>query len=287
MLKKSFYVERSLVYIFLVIVSIVNLGPILWIAISSLKGPIDVLATPPLFYGFKVLTENYLRLFLEGYPHPSYMVPVLIPNIINSVGAALGGTFLGILIGIPAAYSLGRFKTKATRNAGIWVLSTRIFPPIALVIPLYVMLKFFGLLDNLFGLILIYALMNMPFIVWMLKGFIEEIPEDLEESAMVDGCSRPSALIRIVLPLIAPGIAATAIFCFILNWNELLFALSMTYRDAKTLPVVSTFLASGWGIAWEQMCAIAIVGIGPILIFTAIVQKYIIRGLALGAVKGK
>lgn len=285
--KTRFYLERCFIYVILIIASVVNLLPILWTAINSFKGPIDVLATPPLFYGFETFPENYLRLFFEGYPHPTYMVPIFTPSLVNSIVAALGGTFLGILIGFPAAYALGRFKTRATKNAGIWILSARAFPPIALLIPLYIMLKFIGLLDNLLGLILIYTLTNMPFVVWMLKGFIEELPEDLEESAMIDGCSRESALRRVVLPLIAPGIAATAIFCFILNWNELLFALSVTYRDAKTFPVITTFLASHWGIAWEQMCAITMVGIIPIFIFTAIVQKYIIRGLALGGVRGK
>jgi multiple sugar transport system permease protein len=287
MKKISYYAERLLIYIFLITVSGINLIPLVWTAINSLKNAIQILAIPPLFYGFEVTYANYLRLFLGYPPHPNYAVPILTPSIINSVLAAAGGTFLGILIGLPAAYSIARFKTTANRNIGIWVLSTRTFPPIALVIPLYVMLKFFQLLDNLLGLVFIYALTSLPFVVWMLKGFVEELPEDLEESAMVDGCSRESAIGRIVLPLVAPGIAATAIFCFIVNWNELLFALSMTYRDAKTFPVVTTFLASSWGIAWEQLCAISLVGIIPILIFTAIVQKYIIRGLALGGVKGE
>jgi multiple sugar transport system permease protein len=286
-MKKTASLERVCIYVFLLIVSATNLTPLLWTAINSLKNPIEILATPPLFYGFQVTYASYLRLFFEGYPHPNYAVPIFTPNFINSIVASLGGTFLGIVIGLPASYSLGRFKTKATRNIGIWVLSTRTFPPIALVIPLYVMLKFLNLLDNLLGLVFIYTLTSLPFVVWMLKGFVEELPEDLEESAMVDGCSRISAIGRIVLPLISPGIAATAIFCFMLNWNELLFALSMTYRDAKTFPVVTTFLASHWGIAWEQLCAIALVGIVPILIFSAIVQKYIIRGLAFGAVKGE
>lgn len=284
--KTGLSLERFCVYLFLVVVSIASLGPICWLALNSLKGPIDILNSPPLFYGFKLVPENYLRLFFEGYPHPSASVPIFTPFLLNSLAAALGGVLLGLLIGFPAAYALARRKSRINKNIGIWILSTRAFPPIAFVVPYFLMMRFLGLLDNVFALVLIYALMNLPFVVWMMKGFVEELPSDLEECAMVDGCSRTSSLVRVVLPLITPGIAATAIFCFILNWNELLFALSITSRAARTFPVMTTFMVSGWGIAWEQMCAIGVLGLVPILIFAAIVQKYIIRGLALAGVKG-
>jgi ABC-type glycerol-3-phosphate transport system permease component len=285
MIRLKSLVKMLFSYLFLIITSIIVLIPIFWSVLNSFKGPIDILSSPPLFYGFKIVTENYLRLFFEGYPHPNYHVPIIASNILNSIVVSLGGVVLGILIGFPAAYSLARLKTKGAKNIGIWILSTRIFPPIALVIPLYLMLKFFNLLDNIVGLILVYTLTDLPFIIWMLKGFIEELPEDLEESAMIDGCSRLSSLVRVLLPLTAPGIAATSIFCFIINWNELLFALSLTYREAKTFPVITTYLASHWGIAWEQMNAIAVIGIIPAICFTIIAQKYIVRGLALGGVK--
>jgi len=160
------------------------------------------------------------------------------------------------------------------------------FPPIAVIIPLFLLLKRLGLIDTYAGLVGVYCTFNIAFSVWLLTGFFEEFPRDIEEAAMVDGCSRGAALIRIVIPLVAPGIVVTGIFCFIFSWNEFMFALILTREAAKTVTVQLSAFQSPTKILWGEMSALIIIAVVPILIMTMAVQKYLVRGLTLGAVKG-
>ncbi len=204
----------------------------------------------------------------------------------NSLLIAGGSVLLSLLLAIPAAYALARFDFRAKDNLLFYILSTRMFPPIALAIPLFLLYRDIKLLDTHLGMILIYTVFNLSFAIWMLKGFFQDIPKEIEESGLLDGCTQFSVLWRVLLPLVAPGVAATMVFCFVLSWNEFLFALLLTRAQATTLPVALAGFKDLRGIMWGQMAAASMFCIVPLLIFTFAVQKYLVRGLTFGAMKG-
>ena len=167
-----------------------------------------------------------------------------------------------------------------------WILSIRMTPAIAAVIPIFIMLRTVRLLDNQVGLILVYSvLLNLPFVVWMMRGFFEDLPVELEESAMVDGCSRLGAFARIALVLASPGLASTAILTFLFAWNEFVFALILTATSARTMPVAVQLFMRETGILWGQMTSAAVVMMVPVIILTFFIQRYLVRGLTFGAIK--
>jgi multiple sugar transport system permease protein len=176
---------------------------------------------------------------------------------------------------------------RLDRKLALWILSTRMFPPIVTAVPLFLMMRDLGLLNTRASLVILYTGFNLPFVVWMMRGFFMEVPRELEEAAMVDGDSRLGALRRVLLPLVAPGLAATAVFCLIISWNEFLFALVLTQTDAAmTLPVGIAGRVTQYEIKWGVMSAAGVVAMLPILLFALAVQRYLVRGMSLGAVKG-
>jgi multiple sugar transport system permease protein len=203
----------------------------------------------------------------------------------NSAIAAVSSTAVAVIFGAPAAYTLARFRFKARSNLAFWILSLRMTPPIAAIIPLFILLRTFQLLDTLQGLILVYTTFNLPFVIWLMRGFFEDLPIELEESAMVEGCSRYGAFFRVALVLASPGLAAAAIFTFLFTWNEFLFALILTGTSARTMPVAVQLFMRETGIDWGHMCAAAVVMMVPMLIFTLFIKRYLVRGLTFGAVK--
>src|SRR4029078_9403475 len=187
------------------------------------------------------------------------------------------------------SHALARFRLPfdLDRRLSLWILSTRMFPAIVTAVPLFLMMRDLRLLDTKASLIIVYTAFNLPFVVWMMRGFFDEVPRDLEEAALVDGDSRLGALVRVVLPLVAPGLAATAVFCLIVSWNEFLFALVLTQTDAAmTLPVGIAGRVTQYEIKWGAMSAAGVVAMVPILAFALAVQRYLVRGLSLGGVKG-
>jgi multiple sugar transport system permease protein len=250
--------------------------PIFWIFFTSIKTRAQAFAFPPLWF-FKPTLHNYVAVFTERH---------LLKNLINSVIISSGATFFALLIGALAAYAIARFSFRGRDSIAFDILSVRMFPPIASAIPYFIVMRNIHLYDTHLGLIIAYTTFNLPFVIWMMRGFIEEVPVDLEEAGMVDGCSRLGAVRRIVVPLISPGMAATAIFCVILSWNEFLFAMVLSNKKAVTLPVAVAALISDRGIPWGEITAAAVIIIVPILIFAMSVQKYLIAGLTGGAVKG-
>jgi multiple sugar transport system permease protein len=209
--------------------------------------------------------------------------------LLTSAMAAVTSTLMALVLGTLAAYSLVRFEWRWRLNERLsyWILSTRMFPPIVTIIPLFLMMRDLRLLNTITSLVIVYTGFNLPFVVWMMRGFFQELPVDLEEAAMIDGDSRLGALWRIVLPLVRPGLAATAIFCLIVSWNEFLFALILTQTEASmTLPVGIAGRVTQYEIQWGAMSAAGVVAILPILVFALIVQRHLVRGLSLGAVKG-
>lgn len=262
----------------IVVLLLAFLFPIWATIVTSLKQPEDI------FSGFTVLPqaptlENYQRLF-EQYHMGSFLV--------NSLIVVSIATAVSLVLGTLAAYSLARFRLWRGLNDQTLVASllVRMLPAIMLVIPLFILLGELELLNTRLGLIIVYSGLNTSFVIWMMQSFFEEIPRDIEEAAMVDGSSRLAALWRVVMPLAAPGIAATAIFSVIATYNDFLMALTLTSTPAaQTVPVgVSTLIGKNQ-IQWGPMAAAGIVGAIPIILFALAVQRHFVRGLTLGAVK--
>ncbi len=246
-----------------------------WLVTLSLKREVDQFAIPPIWIRFHPTLAHYYDIFWVR-PFGLYFL--------NSVIAASVSTLLALAIGTLAAYSLARFPRP---EVSFWILSTRMFPPIVSIIPLFLMLRWANLLDSVLALAVLYTAFNLPFVVWMMRGFFEELPRDLEEAAMMDGETRLGALWRVVLPLVRPGLAATAAFCLVIAWNEFLFALVVAQTDAAmTLPVGIASRVTQYEIKWGAMSAAGVVAMLPVFLFGAAMQKYLVRGLSLGAVKG-
>jgi len=259
---------------------ITSLAPVYWMITISFKREVDQFAVPPRWFLFTPTLEHYTDAFVTR-SFGQYLLNSLIVAAISTVCALILGTF--------AAYSLARFRLAhgLDRKLALWILSTRMFPAIVTAVPLFMIMRDLRLVNTRLSLIIVYTAFNLPFVVWMMRGFFAEVPVDLEEAAMIDGDSRLGALRRIVLPLVMPGLAATAVFCLIVSWNEFLFALVLTQTDeAMTLPVGIAGRVTQYGIKWGVMSAAAVVAMVPILAFAMSVQKYLVRGLSLGAVKG-
>ena len=204
----------------------------------------------------------------------------------NSIIVVVLTTLASVLLGTFAAYGLSRFQFNRKEDVAYWILSLRMLPPIAVVIPFFLLGRFIGLLDTHLLLVIVYLSFNIPFTIWMMRGFIEDIPRELEEAAWVDGCSRFQAIRYIIFPLIAPGVAATSIFCVIQSWNEFSLAFFLTSFNARTVPTTVTFFLTVLGVIWGEMAAVGVIATIPVLIFALIVQKYMVRGLTFGVIKG-
>jgi multiple sugar transport system permease protein len=249
--------------------------PIFMIIVTSLKSRVDALASPPVWI-FKPVFFNYVDIFREN-DFDRYFV--------NSLVVSTFGTIFALVLGVPAAYSLARRPFKREADVSFWILSQRMMPAIAVIIPMFILLRTVRLLDTYMGLVVVYVTFNLPFIVWTMRGFFQDLPMEMEESAMVDGCSRFGAFWKIALPLVAPGLASAAIFTFLFTWNEFLFALILTGRNTATMPVAVQLFMRETGIDWGRMTAAAVVMMAPTLIFTLAAQRYLVRGLTFGAVK--
>ncbi len=264
----------------LLLALLIALTPAYWMLTISLKTEIDQFASPPRWFFFTPTLEHY---------YDAFVVRSFGQYLLTSAVVAVLSTACALVIGTLAAYSLARFRLpyELDRKLSLWILSTRMFPAIVTAVPLFLMMRDLRLLNTRASLVIVYTAFNLPFVVWMMRGFFAEVPRDLEEAALVDGDSRLGALVRVVLPLVAPGLAATAVFCLIVSWNEFLFALVLTQTDAAmTLPVGIAGRVTQYEIKWGVMSAAGVVAIVPILVFALAVQKYLVRGLSMGAVKG-
>ena len=267
-------------YLLVLFALLVTLAPVYWLVTISFKREIDQFAVPPKWFVFTPTLEHYADAFIAR-SFGQYLL--------NSLLVAVSSTICALVIGTLAAYALARFRLPRNldRQLALWILSTRMFPAIVTAVPLFLIMRDLRLVNTRVALIIVYTGLNLPFVVWMMRGFFAEVPRDLEEAAMVDGDSRMGALVRVVLPLVAPGLAATAVFCLIVSWNEFLFALVLTQTDeAMTLPVGIAGRVTQYGIKWGAMSAAAVVAMVPILAFAMSVQRYLVRGLSLGGVKG-
>ncbi|WP_369018955.1 carbohydrate ABC transporter permease [Thermatribacter velox] len=264
-----------LVWVGIGIVFLVVLFPPFMLFLTSIKTNVDALKYPPVWI-FRPVASNYREIF-RLIPFGHYLF--------NSLIVALVSTFIALSVGSLAAYGLARFRFKRSKDLSFWILSIRMTPPVAAAIPIFIIMRTLHLLDTYLALILAYCTFNIPFSVWLLRGFFQEIPREIEESAMVDGCSPFAAFWKISIPLIAPGIAATGIFTFIFSWNEFLFALILTGSRAQTVPVALTGFIRETGIMWSHMAAAGVLAMVPMVVFTALVQKNLVKGLTMGAIK--
>lgn len=288
--------------------ALVSLIPLVWIFMTSVRTPSDAIAYPP-----KVVAEvsavGYVNLFttrsrvsaqdLAALPPPATWYEQIvrdqqmilagasrfIDRYGNSLIVGFGSTFLSIVLGTLAAYAFSRFRVPGKDDLLFFILSTRMMPPIAVAIPIYLMYRHLGLNDTHLGLILLYTVVNLSLAVWLLKGFMDEIPREYEEAAMVDGYTRWQAFLRVVLPQAATGIATTAIFCLIFAWNEYAFALLLTSGTAQTAPpFIPTIIGEG-GLDWPAMAAGTTLFLLPVLVFTVLLRKHLLRGVTFGAIR--
>ena len=206
-------------------------------------------------------------------------------RFMNSVVIGFGSTFLSVFLGTLAAYAFSRFRVPLKDDLLFFILSTRFMPPIAVAIPIFLMYRALGLSDTWLGLILLYTAVNISLAVWLLKGFIDEIPREYEEAAMIDGYSRLQAFVKVVLPQAATGIAATAIFCLIFAWNEYAFSVLLTSGEAQTAPPFIPMIIGEGGLDWPAVGAGTTLFLLPILIFTVLLRKHLLRGITFGAVR--
>jgi multiple sugar transport system permease protein len=272
---------RGFVAVMLLTVALVlTLAPVYWLLTISLKQPLDQFAVPPIWVRFTPTFEHYRAIWTQ-LNFPAYLW--------NSIVVAAGSSLLALTLGTMAAYGLARFRLPGglDERLSFWIVSTRMFPPIVSIVPIFLLMNRLDLLNTRLSLALVYTSFNLPVVVWMMRGFFEEVPIELEEAALVDGMSRIGTFLRVALPLAAPGLAATAVFCLIVAWNEFLFALVLAQTDAAiTLPVGIAGQVTQYEIRWGAMSAAGVLAMIPVLIFAFAAQRYLVRGLSLGAVKG-
>lgn len=279
-MRKSSRLRKTLTAVILLIALAFFMFPVVWMFLTSFKTEAEYFHYPPVFIPKDFSLRNYVNAMA--------MPPTGrggLQGLRDSLIIALASTVFAVTVGSLAAYSLARFKTGGD-NLSFWILSTRMFPPVAAALPLFLIFKEIKLLDTHMALIIANTIFSLPFVIWLLKGFFEELPVELEEAALIDGCTYWGAFVRVSLPLIAPGVVATALFSFVFAWNEFMFALLLTRRNVRPLTIIVPSLVGGHEILWGEIAAIGTIAIIPGIILALLLQRYLIRGLTLGAVKG-
>lgn len=258
--------------------SLLFLFPVFWMVLTSFKLPRDIFTTPPVLF-FKPTIDTYI----------SYMSHADIPRrMLNTVIVACGAGVISIIAGAMAGYALARVRLKGAATIGVLILLSRGVPPIALAVPMFLVARRLDIVDQHITLILAYCTFLIPYVMWLMRGFFKSLPHELEESAMIDGCTRFGAFMRIIVPISLPGLLSTLIFSVILAWEELLFALVLTKRFSATIPVSIAGIAGDTvnGANWAALAAVGTLTVVPVVIFALLVQKWLISGLADGATKG-
>ncbi|EWY36435.1 transporter [Skermanella stibiiresistens SB22] len=249
--------------------------PVIWMASMMFK-PADVMFARPTVFLFTPTLEHFDYVIELGF----------VWNLLTSFLLCTISTALVVLIGTPAAYAFARFEMRGKDDLFLFILASRMGPPVCLVIPFYLIFAKIGLIDTFAGLTLAYMTFNLSFYVWVLRSFCRDLPVELEEAAALEGWSRPQIFRRVVFPLLRNGIVATAVLCFIFAWNEFLFAFMLGGKTVQTLPVAIPKLITSQGVRWGEMAVVGIVALVPVLAVVIALQRHIVRGLTLGAVKG-
>ena len=254
------------------------LFPIYWTLTTAFKTRESILDATPDLVPTLITFDHFQAIFSESVG--------IQQNVFNSTLVAVSSVGIGILVGVPAAYALSRMDVPRKTDVGFWILSTRMAPPLAILIPLVGFYFTVGIGQGLVGLTVTHLLITLPLIIWIVKGFIDELPDSLEESAMVDGCNRMQALRTVVFPLVAPGVAAAAFIAFIFSWNNYVLALYLTTGASSTLPIAVSNSVGTYSIQWGQLGAAVIVTILPPVVLSLLIRNYLVAGMTMGAVKG-
>ena len=257
-----------------IVIAILFLFPVYWTFIVALKTPEEIFAFPPVWWPAELQFGNFLALIRDGD-----VIAIWHSFVIASISTAIAMVFGSI-----CAYSIVRFRTGG-ENLGIFILSQRMLPPIAVVFPIFLIYSEIGLTDTYQGLIILYTAFALPYVVWMMRGYIEDVPVALEEAALIDGCSRWGVIFRVVFPMVRTGLFATTVFAFIFSWNEFLYALVLTRSEVLTFPVQITLYFGSQSTFWAKIAAMSVLGTLPIFFAVATLQRFLVRGLSLGAVK--
>ncbi|MEU6642508.1 carbohydrate ABC transporter permease [Saccharomonospora sp. NPDC046836] len=256
------------------LVAMLFVFPLVWMVLTAFKQEADAYTDPPRLF-FTPTLEQFAGVFERGF----------LPYLANSAFVTVISTLAVLVLAIPAAYALSLAPVRGTSNALGFFLSTKMLPIVAAIIPLYVISQNVQLLDNVWALNILYTAMNLPLAVWMLRSFLLEVPKEMIEAARVDGAGLPTLLYRIVLPVVAPGIAATALICVIFSWTEFFYAVNLTAARAGTVPVFLSGFITSEGLYWAQLSAAALLASLPVMIIGWFAQNHLVRGLSMGAVK--
>lgn len=266
--------RRSLLLLLATVLTALNVAPLVWIALSGFKTRLEIFTLPPVWIPSSLYVKNFAEVLDRNMPY-----------LLNSIVITGTATLAVLVIGLPAAFAFALFSFRRKADLEMWILSTRMMPPIAAAVPLFLAGRATGLLDTHLGLIIVYTGFNLPFAVWLATSFFRQLPPAVIEAARVDGCTWWQVFTRVALPLNVGGIATVSIFTSIFAWNELLLPLFLTNNKAKTFTVVLTEFQGQTNTVWEQMAAGAAIQTLPIVILTFFVQRYIVSGVTMGAVK--
>jgi multiple sugar transport system permease protein len=266
------------VRVLVAVVLLWTLVPLVWMLLSSVK-PTDSLTASSPDVTFKPTLEHYRALFSGGNDVGSY--------IVNSIVAAGASTIIAVALGSVAGYGLARSRFRGKDHVAFWIISTRMAPIAAAVLPLFVIFRATHLLGTTWGLVVAYLSFNLPFAIWIMNAFFADLPPSLEEAALVDGASRWTAFRRIALPLVLPGVATTAILCLVFSWNDYAFASTFSGPSSQTLPIAASQLVTQTNIDWGQLTAIGTIVVAPMILVGLVVRKWLVTGLTLGAVTGE
>jgi multiple sugar transport system permease protein len=267
--------ELSAAWAVALVVIALTLFPLYWLFLISTKTPVEAFKNPPDLLYIPDFSK-YVEIWGQGDFAGAFFNSVIV--------VALGVTF-ALAIAAPAAYAIVRFRIRAGRWLGLWLLLAYALPEFLFVIPMYVLYQQIGLFDTHIGLALIYQVFAVPFAVWLIQAFFSEVPRDLGDSARVDGCSELQSLLRVYLPLAAPGLAATGILVGILMWNEVTIALSLTFDESRTVTIAVAGYRGYAAMRWQEMAAASVTAVIPMLLFALVAQRYLVKGLTFGAVK--
>lgn len=272
----------GLIFCVLLLVMLVVVFPVLWVFLTSIKPWNSVFTLPPV-WRFSPTAESYRYLFVDSRFALGINLPL---NMKNSLIAAASSTAITMAVSMYASYALSRFTFKGKSGINGFIIATRLLPPIGTIVPFFLLVNRLGLIDSIWALILAYTSLNIPLSTWMLRGFLDEMPIELDEAATIDGCNPHQTIWRILAPLCGPGLVSTAVQSFVLAWNDFSLANVLTKRTARTLPLVVSSFMTDEGVYWGPMSAAAmIVFLPPILMFL-LTYRHLAKGLTLGAVKG-
>lgn len=277
-------IRRILLYLAVSIIIVWTVAPYVWLIISSVSYRIDLLQVPLHWIPPRITLDNYRELFVSA-GGANENATLFLHALKNSSIIAFSATFIALVLGVFSAYALARLKFPGSNSSMALMMTAQMLPPIAIVIPIYVLLRRFQMLDTHMGLVLVYLSFILPLVVWLMRSYFSSIPSELEDAARIDGCSRLGALFRVILPLAGPGLVSVAVFAFIAAWNEYLYAFILTTVDAKTLPVLIGEFSTKLGLEYLRIAAAGVLASLPPVILALAFQRFIMRGLTAGAVK--